>query len=197
MKLIKNALYITILSTLIVGCGVKKESPDSASDETPNPEFTEKVNNDVASLNASITQGVNQLKNMNDPNLNEIYSAINSLTAESTVDDLKNINILVYSHLQALKSGQVPQGMPQPIVNPEDNSLISQLAQAQQAAAQAQSGPEVIKTNLEKLKALNKTQYDQINSFVSKVDLSTLGEEDMKQLNNIIVKAINDAQQGT
>ncbi|MCK4085099.1 hypothetical protein HCY52_14895 [Acinetobacter radioresistens] len=197
MKLIKNALYITVLSTLIIGCGVKKENPDNASDEGPTPEFTEKVNNDVASLNASITQGVNQLKNMNDPNLNEIYSAINSLTAESTVDDLKNINILVYSHLQALKSGQVPQGMPQPIVNPEDNSLISQLAQAQQAAAQAQSGPEVIKTNLEKLKALNKTQYDQINSFVSKVDLSTLGEEDMKQLNNIIVKAINDAQQGT
>ncbi|NWK53737.1 hypothetical protein HYG89_14520 [Acinetobacter sp. SwsAc5] len=196
MKLIKNALYITMLSTLIVGCGVKKEKPESASDETPNAAFTEKVSNDVASLNASISQGVNELKSMNDPNLNEIYSAINSLTAESTIDDLNNINNLVYSHLQAMKSGQVPQVMPQPVVNPEDNSLVSQLAQAQQAAAQAQSGPEVIKANLEKLKTLNKTQYDQINSFVSKVDLSTLGEEDLKQLNNIIVKALSDAQQG-
>lgn len=194
MKLIKNALYITVLSTLIVGCGEKKETSENASDETPTPEFTEKVNNDVASLNASITQGVNQLNRMNDPNINEIYAAINNLTAESTVDDLNDINNLVYSHLQAMKTGQVPQGIPQPVVNPEDNSLVSQLAQAQQAAAQAQSGPEIIKANLERLKALNQTQYDQINSFVSKVDLSTLGEEDMKQLNNIILKAINDAQ---
>lgn len=194
MKFIKNALYITVLSTLIVGCGEKKETSENASDETPTPEFTEKVNNDVASLNASITQGVNQLNRMNDPNINEIYAAINNLTAESTVDDLNDINNLVYSHLQAMKTGQVPQGIPQPVVNPEDNSLVSQLAQAQQAAAQAQSGPEIIKANLERLKALNQTQYDQINSFVSKVDLSTLGEEDMKQLNNIILKAINDAQ---
>lgn len=194
MKLIKNALYITVLSTLIVGCGEKKETSENASDKTPTPEFTEKVNNDVASLNASITQGVNQLNRMNDPNINEIYAAINNLTAESTVDDLNDINNLVYSHLQAMKTGQVPQGIPQPVVNPEDNSLVSQLAQAQQAAAQAQSGPEIIKANLERLKALNQTQYDQINSFVSKVDLSTLGEEDMKQLNNIILKAINDAQ---
>jgi hypothetical protein len=189
MKSLKNALHIIILSTLIVGCGVKKESPDSASGDGDNPEMNQKVSSDVASLNASITQGLNQLKTLNDPNINEIYTAINNLTADSTVDELNNINAMVFNHLEALKSGQVVA--PAQIPNQDDTSLAGQLA-AQQATGQSKGGIEGLKANLEQLKTLNKAKYDEVNGFIQKVDLHSMSAEEIKQLNNIVAKAVMD-----
>lgn len=191
MKLIKNALYITVLSTLIVGCGVKKESPDSASDETPTPEFTKKVNDDVSALNASISQGVNELKNLNDPNIGEIYNAINSLHADSTINDLNAINTMVFNHLEAIKSGQFnppnsPVGMAQ-----DDMSLAAQLADAQQNSSYGVDG---LIMNLDRLKKVDKVQYEAINKHIKDLDLYSLNGEDLQQLNNIVSKAIVDAK---
>lgn len=193
MKLFKNALFIAVLSTLIIGCGVKKEDPENAKDEAENPAMNQKVNEDVSALNASISQGVNQLKSMNDPNLSEIYNAINNLTADSTVNDLNAINTMVFNHLEALKTGQVVgqnTAMPQ-----DDMSLVGQLAQAQQAAGNAKGGIEGLQENLNQLKALDNAKYQEVQGFIQKVDLNTLSNEDMKQLNNVVAKAVMDAKQ--
>lgn len=193
MKLFKNALFIAVLSTLIIGCGVKKEDPENAKDEAENPAMNQKVNEDVSALNASISQGVNQLKSMNDPNLSEIYNAINNLTADSTVNDLNAINTMVFNHLEALKTGQVVgqnTAMPQ-----DDMSLVGQLAQAQQAAGNAKGGIEGFQENLNQLKALDNAKYQEVQGFIQKVDLNSLSNEDMKQLNNVVAKAVMDAKQ--
>lgn len=193
MKLFKNALFIAVLSTLIIGCGVKKEDPENAKDEAENPAMNQKVNEDVSALNASISQGVNQLKSMNDPNLSEIYNAINNLTADSTVNDLNAINTMVFNHLEALKSGQVVGQ--NTAMQQDDMSLVGQLAQAQQAAGNAKGGIEGFQENLNQLKALDNAKYQEVQGFIQKVDLNSLSNEDMKQLNNVVAKAVMDAKQ--
>ena len=193
MKLFKNALFIAVLSTLIIGCGVKKEDPENAKDEAENPAMNQKVNEDVSALNASISQGVNQLKSMNDPNLSEIYNAINNLTADSTVNDLNAINTMVFNHLEALKSGQVVGQ--NTAIQQDDMSLVGQLAQAQQAAGNAKGGIEGFQENLNQLKALDNAKYQEVQGFIQKVDLNSLSNEDMKQLNNVVAKAVMDAKQ--
>lgn len=193
MKLFKNALFIAVLSTLIIGCGVKKEDPDTAKDEAENPAMNQKVNEDVSALNASISQGVNQLKSMNDPNLSEIYNAINNLTADSTVNDLNAINTMVFNHLEAIKTGQVVGQ--NTAMSQDDTSLVGQLAQAQQAAGNAKGGIEGLQENLNQLKALDNAKYQEVQGFIQKVDLKTLSNEDMKQLNNVVAKAVMDAKQ--
>lgn len=195
MKSFKNAVYTSILSIVIVGCGAKNESPESASDGYVSPEHSEKISSDVAALNASITQGLSQLKGMNDPNINQIYSAINNLTADSSIDELNNINSMVFQHLEALKTGQVVA--PTQIVTQDDTSLAAQLAQSQQVAVQPKGEIDGLKANLEQLKVLNKAKYDEVNNFIQKVDLNSLSADDMKQLNNVVAKAVLDEQQGS
>lgn len=195
MKSLKNVLCVALLSGLIVGCGTKKENEDNPKEEYQ-PEMSQKVSDDVSALNASISQGVNELKNLNDPNIGEIYNAINSLHADSTINDLNAINTMVFNHLEAIKSGQVnPQNNPVGMAQ-DDTSLAAQLANAQQRAGLAQGGVSGLKANLEQLKQLNKAQYDEVNKLVQKIDLNAMSDEDLKQLNNIVAKAVIDAKQG-
>lgn len=192
MKLFKNALFITILSTLIIGCSGKKEDQENIKDDAKNPVMNQKVNEDVSALNASISQGVNQLKSMNDPKLSEIYNAINKLTADSTVNDLNVINTMVSNHLEALKTGQMVSA--NAAVSEDDMSLVGQLAQAQKTAGNTKGGIEGLQDNLKQLKALDNAKYQEVQSFIQKVDLKTFSDEDMKQLNNVVAKAVMDAK---
>lgn len=185
MKFIKNALLVAVLGSMLVGC-VKKEPPKDGTKEENEQTLSREVSSDVASLNASISQGVVELKRLNDPYIGDIYNAINNLTGESTINELSNINDMVQNHLQAMRSGQVtPNGG-------TTSGIAADLANVtgNNAAQTGEVNADTIRANLNALKKVNKQEYDKIMEVLNKLDLDNLSHEDYTQINNLILNTL-------
>ncbi len=174
MNFLKLAFCTVIMIPVLTGC-VKKEPP--VQENSQGSEAPLQMSNEVASLNANIKQGLGKLSELKDPNINQIYQAINSLNADSSIEELSKINAMIYQHIEVLQNRTVAPSDQEPASDTNKMLIVNSIS-----------------NGMKRLQELQDPQLAEIQKTFSGLDEQKATSAQLAQINNIINNRIAEIE---